>query len=71
MFDQIIVTQEVVDTKEGLYAEYTAGKVFKPDWLLVRNPKINEMVPDKTYGGDTYLGGTSDHLPVYVILKIK
>ncbi len=71
MFDQIMVSQELVDTKEGLYVEYDAGKIFKPEWLLVRNPKINEMVPDKTYGGDTYLGGISDHLPVYVILKMK
>jgi hypothetical protein len=27
------------------------------------------MLPSRTYGGEKYYGGFSDHLPVYLILE--
>ncbi|MFC2137034.1 hypothetical protein ACFLTE_02560 [Bacteroidota bacterium] len=71
MFDHIIVSQELVNEKKGLTTDFNGGKIFKPNWLLIDNPKADELIPSKTYGGDTYLGGISDHLPVYVIFQIK
>jgi hypothetical protein len=36
---------------------------------MAKDPSTGAMVINRTYGGDKYLGGVSDHLPVYVILK--
>jgi len=33
------------------------------------NPKVGMLTPNKTYGGDMYFGGVSDHLPVFVVLE--
>ncbi len=71
MFDQIMVSQELIDEKSGLTTNFNGGKIFKPNWLLIDNSKADDLIPSKTYGGDTYLGGPSDHLPVYVIFEIK
>lgn len=71
LFDQIMVSQELVNEKKGLTAEYNSGSIFKQNWLLTDNSKADELIPKETYGGDTYIGGASDHLPVYVIMKRK
>ncbi|MEZ4983741.1 MAG: endonuclease [Saprospiraceae bacterium] len=35
--------------------------VFRQDWLLYK-----DTAPNRTYGGNQYYGGYSDHLPVYL-----
>lgn len=69
MFDQIIVSSSLFNTTRGYYLTFTDGKVYKNESLLFKNPQTGFAGPNKTYGGDTYYGGVSDHLPVYVILK--
>lgn len=71
MFDQMMVSQELIDTKEGIYVKYDAGQIFQSKWLMEFNPKIDDFVPKKTYGGNTYFGGVSNHLPIYIKLEIK
>ena len=70
MFDNIIISPYLLADKKGFHVSSTDGQIFKPEWLLHKNPKTGEVSPDKTYGnGDRYFGGYSDHLPVYVTLK--
>jgi predicted extracellular nuclease len=69
MFDQIIVSQSLLIKEGGYYATYSDGKVFKNGEVMIKDPATGAMVINRTYGGDKYLGGVSDHLPVYVILK--
>jgi predicted extracellular nuclease len=69
MFDQIIVSQGVLKKGTGYYLTYGDGMVYKGGDVLVTNPQTKAVSINRTYGGNTYLGGVSDHLPVYVILK--
>jgi predicted extracellular nuclease len=69
MFDQIIVSPELLHKGTGYYLSYGDGKVYKGEEVLFTNPATKLTGPDRTYGGSTYYGGVSDHLPVYVILK--
>lgn len=70
MLDQIIVSPDLVrrgDTDRGLKLcpvgrRGALGRVFCRDWML------RGRGPYATYRGSDYLGGVSDHLPVYVVL---
>jgi endonuclease/exonuclease/phosphatase family metal-dependent hydrolase len=69
MFDQIIVTPELLKKGTGYYLSYSDGKVYKGEEVLLTNPQTKLTGPNWTYDGNSYLGGVSDHLPVYIILK--
>lgn len=69
MLDQLIVSQALIHDKKGLHLDFSDGKIFREEWMIYKNPKIGEETPNKTYGGPSYFGGVSDHLPVYMILK--
>jgi exonuclease III len=69
MPDQIIVSQNLLNVKSGLGCTYDSGKIFKADWMLYKS-NSGEMLPDRTYGGEQYYGGFSDHLPVYLRLSL-
>jgi endonuclease/exonuclease/phosphatase family metal-dependent hydrolase len=69
MFDQIIVSPVLLNKGTGYSLSYGDGKVYKGEEVLSLDPRTKLAVPDRTYGGNSYLGGVSDHLPVYVILK--
>jgi predicted extracellular nuclease len=69
MFDQIIVSSSFFSKTNGYYLNFTDGKVFKDENLLFKDPVKGFSAPNPTYNGEIYLGGVSDHLPVYIILK--
>jgi predicted extracellular nuclease len=71
MLDHIILSKSLLNRKTNLYASPLDAKVFNNALLLKENPKANEKVPYKTYGGDKYMGGVSDHLPVYVNFRVE
>lgn len=60
MFDQVLVSQPLLKGK-GLSLPGNNAHIFKEEWLLDEHGK-----PKRTYLGDYYLGGFSDHLPVYI-----
>lgn len=64
MFDQIIVTPSLIDGN-GLVAKDKKSTVFQPSWLL------ENQRPKRTYQGPIYLGGFSDHLPIFIDLIFK
>ena len=68
MLDQIIVSQSVINSPVGLHCDYASGHILKKDFMLYLNAETRQYVPNRTYGGPSYYGGISDHLPVYVIL---
>ena len=73
MLDQIIISQGLVeDVREADDYHYhpESAAVFKPDWLLQADGNY-QGYPDRTYAGDNYLGGYSDHLPVYIELTTE
>ena len=68
MLDQIIVSQKVINDKKNYHCNFTSGTIYQDKWMMYDNPKVGKLTPNKTYGGDMYFGGVSDHLPVFVVL---
>jgi endonuclease/exonuclease/phosphatase family metal-dependent hydrolase len=68
MFDQILISRNLLVAVDGYRCDYESGDVFSRDWMLTTN-RQGIKVPFSTYSGNTYNGGISDHLPVYVRLK--
>jgi predicted extracellular nuclease len=68
--DQFIVSFSVVRKKNNLKLAYKNHWIYYKDWLLQKNKK-EEFYPFKTFSGKNYLGGYSDHLPIYLDIKIK
>jgi hypothetical protein len=44
--------------------------MFKQQWMLETDQKYKGS-PKRTYAGNKYIGGYSDHLPVYLYLDFK
>ena len=63
LYDQILLSSDFV-THRGCSA--TKGYIFSQKSLLDKN-----RAPKATYRGAEYLGGVSDHLPVYVLLQLN
>lgn len=70
VFDQFIVSGNLLDTKAAVHARSPEGDIFSEQWLLFDHPKYGYM-PNRTYSGPRYYGGFSDHLPVYFDLDFS
>ena len=64
MIDQVIVSKGLLDCEKGLYTDANSVQIFRPDFLLKKDPKYPGFSPFSTYNGYKYQGGFSDHLPV-------
>jgi predicted extracellular nuclease len=70
MLDQIIVTQNFVAKDCILCIDKKRGEVFQPKWLMYKSDKFG-LMPNRTFAGYKYIGGYSDHLPVYTDVIVK
>jgi hypothetical protein len=71
MIDQVIVSGRLISSPVGLYTDRAFLKIFKPDFLMKKDPKYPGLSPFPTYRGYSYQGGFSDHLPVLLELRMK
>jgi predicted extracellular nuclease len=71
LFDQVIVTAPLLSCSYGLYTEPKFLRIFRPEFLLRKDPKYPGLSPFSTYKGYKYQGGFSDHLPVILDLKVR
>ncbi len=69
MLDQVLVSQNLMSSLKGLYTEPSFISVFKPDFLLMKDPKYPGFTPFSTYRGYRYQAGFSDHLPILLRLN--
>lgn len=69
--DQIIVNGNLLDDKSTCFTKAIDGRVYSSNYLLDYDEKYGGYKPFRTYSGWKYLGGTSDHLPVYIDIMIK
>lgn len=67
LFDQIIITQSLLSSQHKGYS-YQSAHIFSRPYLFQQDGDFKGY-PNRTYGGKKYLGGYSDHLPVYMILE--
>ncbi|MDX9727004.1 MAG: endonuclease [Bacteroidales bacterium] len=70
LFDQIIISREMLILRPGLSAMPGSFKVFRPDFLLRDDPSYPGKTTFPTYYGYRYQGGFSDHLPVVLRLSL-
>ena len=66
LFDQIIVSPGLINKKDDGYQFFKAN-VFHKSFMLQKTGAFKGY-PLRTYVGDNYMGGYSDHFPVYAFL---
>ncbi len=64
LFDQMLLSKSVMD-KKGF--QFVSAEIYDPEWLYYKQD-VNSG-PYRTFVGDKYYGGYSDHFPVYIELK--
>lgn len=65
MLDNIILSQSFIKGK-NYKTTFESGIIYAPEWLCVKSNEKKE--PLRTYKGQNYIGGYSDHFPVYFVL---
>lgn len=69
--DRILLSPHFFNHEEKSYISYVTGS-FSNCSLRGRMKKQNSGIstPLRTFGGDYYIGGTSDHLPIRITLRL-
>ncbi len=67
LFDMVIVSQGLLGEDKSDY-KFHKAVVFNKNFLKQKEGRYAGY-PNRTFGGKKYLGGYSDHFPVYVVLK--
>ncbi len=70
VFDQFIVSKNLLDDKSKYMVHNSKAKIFSPEWLLFNHPK-NGVIPNRTFANGRWTAGYSDHLPVYFDIMFK
>lgn len=69
LFDQIMVSQAWLDkNQKGFF--FQKAEIFNRPFLATTTGNFKGY-PHRTYVGDTYAGGYSDHFPTYIVLFKK
>jgi hypothetical protein len=69
ILDQFIVSAALARGKPGLAASYGDAHIYRGNFLLTGDAAYLGEKPVRTFNGPKYLGGFSDHLPVYLDLR--
>jgi hypothetical protein len=69
MLDNFVVSESVFQSKD-FTVEGQRGKIFSKDRMIYIN-KEGIKTPNRSYVGNKYVGGVSDHFPVYFRLIVK
>jgi hypothetical protein len=69
MLDNLVVSGSMINGKR-LQVEGETGSVFIRDWMVFTN-KNGDKTPNRSYVGNKYVAGVSDHFPVYFRMKVK
>jgi hypothetical protein len=68
LFDQIVVSSSMLTPDNGL--KFSGGHIFKRPYMTQMDGQYKGY-PFRTYNGDIYQGGYSDHFPTYLVVKKK
>lgn len=66
LFDQMILSENLIGEDKSTY-KFHKAHIFKKPYMLQNSGRF-EGYPLRTYVGDTFQGGFSDHFPVYLFL---
>jgi hypothetical protein len=62
----MMVSNNLLLNDKGMKVKPDAGSILNYDWMTYREGQRTQLVPKPTYEGKEYIGGYSDHLPVFV-----
>lgn len=70
LFDQIIVSANLYSPNNELRKDYTVYKaeIYAPPYLVTKEGSYKGY-PFRSWSGDTFTGGYSDHFPAFVVLQ--
>jgi hypothetical protein len=66
LFDQIMVSHGFLDQKQAGYF-YSRASIFKKEFMIAQSGS-HRGYPLRTFDGNDYQHGYSDHLPTYIVL---
>jgi predicted extracellular nuclease len=69
MLDNLVVSEAVLKST-GMFVEHAKGYIFSADWMIYTN-KEGDKTPNRTYVGNKYVAGVSDHFPVYCTIWVR
>ncbi len=69
MLDNLVVSKGMISSKR-FHIENQKGYIFSNDWMIFTNKK-GDKTPNRSYVGNKYVGGVSDHFPVYFKMIVK
>lgn len=69
MLDNMVVSKAMLNGKK-VKVENNKGEIYRSDWMIFTN-KNGDKTPNRTYAGNKYTGGVSDHFPVYFKMIVK
>jgi len=69
MLDNLVVSETVLKGK-GMQVEGGKGNIFSNDWMIFTN-KNGDKTPNRSYVGNKYVSGVSDHFAVYFKMIVK
>ncbi len=69
VIDNIIISGSLYYGFNNILLKNSEAVIFKPDFLLMDDEKYLDKKVFRTYNGMHYLGGFSDHLPIYIDIK--
>lgn len=70
VIDQILVSPALLDSS-GLVAIETSQHVFAPEFLRDARAHATDRPPYRTYKGNHYIRGVSDHFPVFARIGVR
>lgn len=68
LLDHFVVSQPLLNGKGSLQAAGGKAHIFDAAFLVTEDEKYLGTMPFRTYAGPKYLGGYSDHFPVFMDL---
>lgn len=69
MLDNIVVSREMISGQQ-VRVENGKGSIYSNSWMLFTN-KTGDKTPNRSYVGPKYVGGVSDHFPVYFKMRVR
>lgn len=71
LFDQFLISFPLLNQNNKIFTRHDMAQIFDAEFLLEEDTRYFGQKPFRTYSGYRYLGGFSDHLPIYLDLIIK
>jgi predicted extracellular nuclease len=69
MLDNLVVSNSVLHGKK-IHVEEGKGYIYSSSWMIFTN-KNGVQTPNRSYVGNKYVGGVSDHFPVYFKMIVR